>query len=174
MVGIAPRCDFHIAPMQCYTNQPMRKLSGLLSPSSIKWTEMEKVDDLLPNIEKALHKRLDGEQDDKNLVLQLGSNDPDKLESCVRAADMSFSNLREINLNCGCPAVDTGGASTYGASLMKDSMLTTKLVESMSSCTNIMAICKPYVCVCTVNLQYFEEIIHNWNKDNYSSVSCIV
>ena len=127
---------------------------------------MEKVDDLLPNIEKALHKRLDGEQDDTNLVLQLGSNDPDKLESCVRAAHMNFPNLREINLNCGCPAVDTGGAATYGASLMKDSMLTTKLVESMSFSTNIDISVK-----CRIAVFDTEDEVHQLNDDDYQYLS---
>ena len=39
--------EFHVAPMQCYTNYPLRKLFNLLSPSSVLWTEMEKVNDIL-------------------------------------------------------------------------------------------------------------------------------
>ena len=128
-----PSDESHMAPMQCYTNQPLRKLAGLLSPSTIKWTEMEKADDLLPDVESALDKRLGGERDYHNLVLQLGSNDVDKLDACVRVAARKFPNLRGINLNCGCPAIDAGGASTYGASLMKDPSLTARLVESISS-----------------------------------------
>jgi tRNA dihydrouridine synthase A len=98
---------------------------------------MEKVDDLLPNIHQALHKRLDGEELEHNLILQLGSNDAIKLGDCVRIASELYPNLKEINLSCGCPSIDTGGASTYGASLMKDSTLTAKLVESMVSASDI-------------------------------------
>jgi tRNA-dihydrouridine synthase len=65
-----------------------------------------------------------------NLVLQLGSNDPTRLQSCVQSAVENY-DFREINLNCGCPAIDSGGATTYGASLMKDSALTGNLVESV-------------------------------------------
>ncbi|KAL7526066.1 hypothetical protein ACHAXR_002915, partial [Thalassiosira sp. AJA248-18] len=138
MAALVSTCsEFHIAPMQCYTNQPLRKMSGFLSPSSMKWTEMEKVDDLLPNIENSLEKRLGGEEDDTNLILQLGSNDPNKLDSCVRSAAEHFPSLKEINLNCGCPAIDTGGSSTYGARLMKDPSLTARLVEAMASATDI-------------------------------------
>ena len=129
--------EFHIAPMQCYTNQPLRKLYTFLTPSSIKWTEMEKVDDLLPNIDQALMKRLCGEEQEHNLILQLGSNDVSKLRDCVQEASNLYPNLKEINLNCGCPSIDTGGASTYGASLMKDTALTARLVESMVSATDI-------------------------------------
>jgi tRNA-dihydrouridine synthase len=119
--------------MQCYTNQPLRKLAGLLSPSTMRWTEMEKVDDLFPNIEMALDKRLGREKDDDNLILQLGSNNVHKVGACARVATRKFPNLRGINLNCGCPAIDVGGAPTYGATLMKDPSLTARLVESMSN-----------------------------------------
>ncbi len=131
--------QFHIAPMQCYTNQPLRKLFHFLSPSSIKWTEMEKVDDIFPksksadSLQKALEKRLGGPQsydEASNLVLQLGSNDPDRLKSCVELATQSYA-FKEINLNCGCPAIESGGATTYGASLMKEPELTGALVDSV-------------------------------------------
>lgn len=98
---------------------------------------MEKVDDLLPNINQSLHKRLGGEEEERNLILQLGSNDATKLHDCVRIASDLYPNLKEINLNCGCPAIDTGGAPTYGASLMKDTTLTAQLVESIVSATDI-------------------------------------
>lgn len=137
VTGFASSSEFHIAPMQCYTNQPLRKLYNYLSPTCLKWTEMEKVDDLIPNIDQAIHKRLDGEEDESNLILQLGSNDATRLHDCVRIASEQYPNLREINLNCGCPAIDTGGAPTYGASLMKDTSLTAQLVESMVSATDI-------------------------------------
>lgn len=130
--------EFHIAPMQCYTHQPMRKLFHLLSPSSVKWTEMEKVDDIFPKSKTcdylltSLEKRLGPPQsyDETNLVLQLGSNDPDRLKVCVEHAVQNYS-FREINLNCGCPAIDSGGAPTYGASLMRLPDLTGSLVDSV-------------------------------------------
>jgi tRNA-dihydrouridine synthase A len=136
---VAPNTEFHIAPMQCYTNRQLRALFHRLSPSAIKWTEMEKVDDLLPDIQQALKQRLGdpNKHMEPNLVLQLGSNDPQKVKQCVRTA-MQHYNLREINLNCGCPAIDSGGAPTYGASLMKDPSLTAQLVESCRS--SMMAI----------------------------------
>lgn len=130
--------EFHLAPMQCYTHQPTRKLYHLLSPSSIKWTEMEKLDDIFPRSESidylhhSLEKRLGSPQsyDETNLVLQLGSNDPHRLKTCVEHAVQRYS-FREINLNCGCPAIESGGAATYGASLMKRPDLTANLVDSV-------------------------------------------
>jgi len=158
--------EFHIAPMQCYTNQPFRKLSSFLSPKSIKYTEMEKVDDLLPNIEASLHKRLHGERDDSNLVLQLGSNDVNKIDKCVRIASKNYPNLREINLNCGCPAINTGGASTYGASLMKDPFLTSQLVESMCSATDIDISVK-----CRIGVFDNTDDVHTLDESDYTYLS---
>jgi tRNA-dihydrouridine synthase len=113
---------------------------------------MEKVDDIYPKqmntnnasdfLQYALEKRLgfpqEQESDDSgeqsNLVLQLGSNHPDRLQSCVERATQLYRNdLREINLNCGCPSIESGGASSYGASLMKQTELTAKLVEAVKN-----------------------------------------
>ena len=107
---------------------------------------MEKLDDIYPKTESAeylfdaFEKRLgppekyydDGnESSSNNLVLQLGTNDPSRLQTCVEHTIQRYNNIKEINLNCGCPAIESGGASTYGASLMKDAELTGKLVESV-------------------------------------------
>lgn len=140
------KSQFHVAPMQGYTNAQTRKLFHLLSPSSIKWTEMEKLDDIFPKTESpdylidALEKRLgppgnyydskNSNNNDSNLVLQLGTNDPDRLRACVAHTVERYDNIREINLNCGCPAIESGGASTYGASLMKETKLTGELVQA--------------------------------------------
>ena len=87
--------EFHIAPMQCYTNLPLRRFLNLLSPSSILWTEMEKVNDILESstdthantqnqndsLVHAWSKRLGSPLDNhSNLVLQLGCNDPIELK----------------------------------------------------------------------------------------------
>ena len=137
------KAQFHVAPMQGYTNSQTRKLFHLLSPSSIKWTEMEKLDDIFPKTESpnylidALEKRLgppsncyDSKTNGANLVLQLGTNDPERLQACVKHTVERYDNIKEINLNFGCPAIESGGASTYGASLMKDAVLTGELVKA--------------------------------------------
>ena len=100
---------------------------------------MEKLDDIYPRTKSvdylldALEKRLgspENHHDKGNLVLQLGTNDPDRLQRCVEHTIQRYDNIQEINLNCGCPAIESGGALTYGASLMKDAKLTGQLVES--------------------------------------------
>jgi len=163
--------EFHVAPMQCYTNLPLRKLYSLLSPSSILWTEMEKVPDILnygrssgsgssiSNIDDhsslvdAWAKRLgppppplpkhhnidninsNGDRNSSsNLILQLGCNDPKQLKSCIERTLRDYhptTFLKGINLNCGCPSIESGGSNLFGAKLMKDVELTYNLVQSM-------------------------------------------
>ena len=138
--------EFHVAPMQCYTNQPLRRLFHLLSPSSMKWTEMEKLDDLYPAsvldhdprlyLQNALIKRFQSPtayEEGSYLALQLGTNDPQRLQQCLKETFHIGYNFHEINLNCGCPSIESGGASTYGASLMKQEVLTGQLVSSIRS-----------------------------------------
>ena len=184
---------FHIAPMQGYTNAQTRHLFHLLSPSSIKWTEMEKLDDIFPatvkkkkknnsnnknndNVEylfDALEKRgilgrggcdtntngipientrtsTNNHKQQQHLVLQIGTNDPERLKACIEHVVQRYNDgtttsstttrsrgasimLQEINLNCGCPSIESGGASTYGASLMNNTKLTGELVNAAVS-----------------------------------------
>jgi tRNA-dihydrouridine synthase A len=46
----------------------------------------------------------------------------------LKANDYNFD---EINLNVGCPSIETGGAN-YGASLMLEPTLTKHLMESIA------------------------------------------
>lgn len=103
--------QFHVAPLQCYTNQHLRALLRPLCPSAVLWTEMEKAEGLQrPSAVDLRSLRPDDERGP--LVLQLGGGGATQLASAVRAtAGLGFD---EINLNAGCPSVETGGAS-YGA-----------------------------------------------------------
>jgi len=60
--------------------------------------------------------------------LQLGGNDPAMLAAAMRLV-LPFG-YDEINLNCGCPAIETGGGD-YGASLMRDADATARIVAAM-------------------------------------------
>lgn len=120
---------FHVAPMQAYTNQHLRYFYGTLNPSAWLWTEMEKTQDLLKSHDASARRLIHWNDNNTNkCVLQLGGNNVTELIQCVqRASEYSYD---EINLNCGCPSVETGGAD-YGAALMKDPTLTKHLLSSM-------------------------------------------
>ena len=161
---------FHVAPMQGYTNTPVRQLLRALSSSSsspsssvsIKlWTEMEKVVDLMDTDERGLDKRFlvhtnhdrfsNDNNDSGSYVLQLGGNDPDMIRHCLQDRILSRPYpISEVNLNCGCPSIETGGANTYGASLMKQPDLVQRLVaavrETVPDSVRVSVKCRIGIC----------------------------
>lgn len=138
--------QFHVAPMQCYTHAPLRQLYRTLSANATLWTEMEKVEDLLATGSKGLERRFGrywtnrnthaSSSQPENLVLQIGGNQPDKLRECLlrlsaQSQDQDAFPFTQVNLNCGCPGIEAGGATTYGASLMKQPDYTGTLLQTM-------------------------------------------
>ena len=140
--------QFHVAPMQGYTSYPLRMLFRYLSQRGqengdddspiILWTEMEKVEDLLNTNQNGWEKRFGSPNDgdsDNSCIMQLGGSDPELVQQCIyQAAEYGYlpNNFCGINLNCGCPSIESGGAATYGASLMRKPELTGQLVEAVS------------------------------------------
>ena len=119
---------FHVAPLQCYTGRSMRVLLRLLSTSAVLWTEMEKADELISMDEHSRWRRLQLSPDDGPQVLQLGGSDPCTLAHAARlAAPYPFA----VNLNAGCPSIETGGAS-FGAALMQSPGHTRSLAEAIA------------------------------------------
>ena len=138
-VLLACYSDFHVAPMQGYTHAPMRYLLRKLNPEAILWTEMEKVEDILKLDQWGLDKRfglLDNANNNNNnnepaVIVQLGGNDVTNMKKCVDRICNNNYRIQAIDLNCGCPSIESGGASTFGASLMKDPELTRDLLGSI-------------------------------------------
>jgi tRNA-dihydrouridine synthase A len=122
--------QFHVAPMQCYTNAPLRYLHRALSKDAVLWTEMEKVEDLMAADASALQRRF-GPPGYKDVVLQVGGNDVPGMRACMQRLSKHGYQFDEVNLNCGCPSIESGGAASYGASLMKHPKLTQELLEAI-------------------------------------------
>ena len=177
--------EFHIAPMQCYTNLALRKLFSLLSPSSILWTEMEKVSDILqPNQSNDHHslvnvwsKRLgspkntnndrnNDENEQSKLILQLGCSDAAMLKTCVSQTLSDYNRLKGINLNCGCPSIESGGASNYGAKLMKDTHLTGELVHVMKEAVMEQGLSSSISVKCRIGIIDSFDDIRPLNQEN--------
>lgn len=122
---------FHVAPMQCWTNQALRHLFRALSPSAVLWTEMEKIGDV--DSREALIRRFGNPDEvlEAGVVLQLGGNDPETVRRVLRRAVEMGYRFGAVNLNCGCPSVESGGAATFGASLMRQPELTRHLLRAV-------------------------------------------
>ena len=125
LIETLPPPRLHVAPMQCYTNSHCRVLLRYLSSDAILWTEMEKVDDILANP----HRHLATVHTEHPLVLQLGSDNVHKVHAATTAARQR-GGFQEVNLNCGCPSVSTGGAE-YGATLMRRARHTRELIDAI-------------------------------------------
>ena len=130
-VVAAHALQYHVAPMQTYTNAHLNFLLRRLAPDVTLWTEMEKAADVLACDDATLASRLvAGGADDAPPVLQLGGDDARALAAATRRACNLRADLREVNINAGCPAIASGGAD-YGATLMRDAAATRRLVEAV-------------------------------------------
>ncbi|KAG8470626.1 hypothetical protein KFE25_009047 [Diacronema lutheri] len=136
---------FHVAPMQCFTNVHLRVLLRSLTTKAVLWTEMEKVQDLLRS-RAACRARLEHTAAEHPLVLQLGGSDADSMAQAAR--DARAFGFDELNINCGCPSVQAGGAD-FGAALMQRPALTRQLAERVAqACPGVPVSVKCRLGVC--------------------------
>ena len=113
----AQRKEFHVAPMRDYTDRHQRHFTRLLTKKAVLWSEMEKAHAVSNASDRKLESLLRRGHSDGYEVLQLGGNDPEEVAAATALA-LTFG-YDSINLNCGCPAVETGGGD-FGASLMRE------------------------------------------------------
>jgi tRNA-dihydrouridine synthase A len=116
----AGRREFHVAPMRDYTDRHHRRFTRLLSREAKLWSEMEKPHAILKAADASgnkLDRLLSRGSDEGYEVFQIGGNDPVTVAQATRLV-LPYG-YDELNLNCGCPAIESGGGD-YGAALMRD------------------------------------------------------
>lgn len=116
----AGRREFHVAPMRDYTDRHHRRFTRLLSREAVLWSEMEKPRAILKAADASgnkLDRLLSRGSDEGYEVFQIGGNDPATVARATRLV-LPYG-YDELNLNCGCPAIESGGGD-YGAALMRD------------------------------------------------------
>lgn len=118
-----------LAPMMGYTDRHFRYLLRLISSRILLYTEMYTVNDVFNNPH-----RLEFDDKEHPLAVQLGGSDPLKLAQCSKL--VSSLGFDEINLNVGCPSsrVQEG---KIGACLMKEPRLVADCWEKMQAVVNI-------------------------------------
>jgi tRNA-dihydrouridine synthase A len=126
-----PARRFHVAPMQGFTGVHLRQFFSLLSSRATLWTEMEKTEDLLLSATAAA-RRLSTTT--PGAVLQLGGSDPKRLAQAAKLA--GSHHFSELNLNCGCPSIEAGGAD-FGAALMLQPSLVAACVTSLAEASSL-------------------------------------
>ena len=112
--------EFHVAPMRDYTDRHHRRFTRLLSREAVLWSEMEKPGAILKAADASSLRKLDRllqrGSDEGYEVFQIGGSDPVTVAAATSLV-LPYG-YDELNLNCGCPAITSGGGD-YGASLMR-------------------------------------------------------
>lgn len=126
--GIEFRHGLFLAPLSGYTDWPMRMLCRRYG-AELAYTEMISATGLARH-EKNTLKLLDRPAEDKPLIAQIFSSDPD--ECGLAARILEDSGFEGIDINMGCPVkkVVTKGC---GSALMKDPLNAQAIVEAVRS-----------------------------------------
>lgn len=131
LVALGLGYDVHVAPMVSYTTRHFRFFMRLLSSDAVLWSEMIKPGDLLSSQRQASILRRGAERAGREVV-QFGGDSVSELELCCRLArDYAYN---EINLNCGCPSIETN--AHFGANLMREPEAVSRLLDRMAHSVN--------------------------------------
>ena len=114
--------------MMDWTDRHDRFFLRLITRNAHLYTEMVTADAIRFGDRARL---LDFDAAEHPLALQLGGSDPTMLAEAAKIGE--DWGYHEINLNVGCPSVETGGAS-YGAALMNDPRHVRELAHAIADC----------------------------------------
>lgn len=120
-----------VAPMMDCTDRHDRYFLRLIAPHVLLYTEMVTSNAL---IHGDYQRFLAFDSLEHPIALQLGGNEPKKLEQCAKlGADFGYD---EINLNVGCPS-DRVKSGQFGACLMLDPLLVAECISAMCRAVTI-------------------------------------
>jgi tRNA-dihydrouridine synthase A len=120
-----------IAPMMTHTDRHFRYFLRLISRRVMLYTEMITTGALLHGDQ---YQRLEFDEAEHPLGVQLGGSDPRELAAAARlAGDYGFD---EINLNIGCPS-DRVKEGRFGACLMAEPQRVADCVAAMTATVSI-------------------------------------
>ena len=110
-----------IAPMMGWTNPSMQKITQIIAPNMVFYTQMYHVEAVIRRPDKLTYKP-------DNLIFQLGGSCPDKF----REAGSVLSNIgiKRININVGCPSNKVQHGN-FGACLMREPQLVSDCLNAL-------------------------------------------
>jgi tRNA-dihydrouridine synthase A len=120
-----------VAPMMTHTDRHFRYFLRLISRRVLLYTEMITTGAIIYG--KQFH-RLEYDNSEHPLALQLGGSDPRELAECAKIAEEY--GYDEINLNVGCPS-DRVQNGQFGACLMSNPQLVGECVHAMQQSVSI-------------------------------------
>lgn len=120
-----------VAPMMTHTDRHFRYLLRLISRHVMLYTEMITTGSLIHGKQ---YQRLQFNDNEHPLGIQLGGNEPQELALC--ATMVEEAGYDEINLNIGCPS-DRVKTGQFGACLMAKPDLVAECVSTMNKHTKL-------------------------------------
>ena len=114
-----------------WTDRHCRYFHRTLTKQALLYTEMVTAGAVI----HGQRERLIGFSSEEHpLAIQLGGNDPKKLQEAAKIAeDFGYD---EVNLNVGCPS-DRVQNGTFGACLMREPQLVARCVDAMKQAVSI-------------------------------------
>lgn len=151
---------FSVAPMMDWTDRHCRYFHRTLTKQALLYTEMVTADAVI----HGQRERLIGFSSEEHpLAIQLGGNDPKKLQEAAKIAeDFGYD---EVNLNVGCPS-DRVQNGTFGACLMREPQLVARCVDAMKQAVSIPVTVK---CRIGVDDQEPEEALNKIADDVFAA-----
>lgn len=141
-----------VAPMMGYTDSHLRYLFRLITRQTLLYTEMLVCDAILKGDCERL---LAYHPAEHPLSLQVGGNEPKKLEQCAIVAEKL--GYDEINFNAGCPS-DRVQQGRFGACLMKEPELVRDCLLAMQQSVKIPVTLKTRIGV--DELDNYKDLTH--------------
>ena len=144
-----------IAPMLDITTNHFRSFMRLLTKETLLYTEMINEDTILNSKQNVLNFNIE----QKPICLQIGGNNPEKLNLCsIKAKDYNYN---ELNFNCGCPSGKVT-EKKFGASLMNEPNLVGECVKEMNK--NMFTSIKCRIGLNKYDKNFLENFINKTNE----------
>ena len=102
-----------------------------LDPSKEYQQQSGELDDFLTLQQLLLEETTSSDDSTRNVVLQLGGNDPQTLGAATLIGAAFSNSYSGVNLNCGCPSNAVAGGRNGGCALMKNADWVARCVDEM-------------------------------------------
>lgn len=118
---------FTVAPMADVTDSAFRTLISKYGKPDVMWTEFVSANGLMSEGQKALIRDLEYTEEERPIVAQLFTSDPEKMEGAAKlAAELGFDGV-DINMGCPDKTIEKQGA---GAAMIKNPQIALEIISA--------------------------------------------
>lgn len=146
-----------MAPMEGYTDSPMRQLVKTIVPDLLCYTEFTSADAIKYNSEKSKQKLYFVEEERPIIVQLFGKNTENFIEAAKWVEQQGANGL---DINMGCPAKKVV-ASEHGSAMIKAPEKAAELVHTLSKAVSLPISVKTRVGFAEANRDHFFKFTQN-------------